>query len=240
MFGILRDVPSGINRVGPVGSASVGSQVSVLPSAGSKTPACHWFTATPNPACSVFKPFVFCPDVVFTPLTESPAIENDPAKANPRFQRKADRRHPLYIAHESVRPLPGDSFDQDVVKTLMEVEADCVCEMDSFLASYDGSCSNELKDLFKDIVESEMKFYPKWTVPYPMKCWWLLWLLWPAIECHCCCVVVHPLRIVDCVLIVGLLSRLFKTQLLFLCCTMPCFWCATIFMMSYRCSCRYL
>lgn len=157
MFSILRDEPSGIN----FGSGSVGSQVSVLPPTGSKIPAAHWFTATPDPALSIFKPFVFCPSVVFTPMTQSPTIENDPAKSKPRFQRTVDRRHPLYQAHEKFLPMRGAHCDPIVVKTLTELEENSVRDLDTFLAAYDESKANELSDLFKDVVESEMKFYLK-------------------------------------------------------------------------------
>ena len=36
-------------------------QISVLsPGAGKNAPAVHWFTATPNPCQSMYKPFIFC------------------------------------------------------------------------------------------------------------------------------------------------------------------------------------
>lgn len=38
------------------------SQVSILKATGI---SCHWFTATPNPKESVFKPFAFAPDAVY-------------------------------------------------------------------------------------------------------------------------------------------------------------------------------
>lgn len=45
-------------------------QVSLL---SSNKPCCHWFTATPNPLLSVFKPFVFTPNVRISLHTRSPA-----------------------------------------------------------------------------------------------------------------------------------------------------------------------
>lgn len=49
---------------------TAGSQISVLPKSG---PCCHWFTATPNPLLSVYKPFVFTPNVRVSPLTRTVA-----------------------------------------------------------------------------------------------------------------------------------------------------------------------
>lgn len=68
MMRILRDRPSGICMTGG-GFRSNGSQVSRLPGAaanghnggsdGTLAAAQHWFTATPDPSRSMFKPFSF-------------------------------------------------------------------------------------------------------------------------------------------------------------------------------------
>lgn len=55
-------------------------QVSVLSPPGSAKPSCHWFTATPDPSISVYKPFVFTPHVQISHLTLSPIPDLDPAK----------------------------------------------------------------------------------------------------------------------------------------------------------------
>jgi secernin len=55
-------------------------KVSVLSAAGSGKPHCHWFTATPNPQESVFKPFIFTPDARISQHTYSPVFDDDPAK----------------------------------------------------------------------------------------------------------------------------------------------------------------
>ena len=67
MFAVLRDEDICFNGDG--GFASTGSQVSqMLPDKVD----CHWFTATPNPILSVFKPFVFCKNSVGSEHTVSP------------------------------------------------------------------------------------------------------------------------------------------------------------------------
>jgi secernin len=55
-------------------------KVSVLSAAGSGKPHCHWFTATPNPQESVFKPFIFTPEAKISQHTYSPVFSDDPAE----------------------------------------------------------------------------------------------------------------------------------------------------------------
>lgn len=126
MFTILRNTDGGICRTGtgPVGSTSVGSQVSVLPSATSARPPVHWFTATPNPAASVFKPFIFVDGLVVSKHVVSPGYgATDPVKMQPRFKSSVDRRHDLYKAQELIRPLPGDDVNTKV-DNLHVIESD--------------------------------------------------------------------------------------------------------------------
>jgi secernin len=159
MFSILRDEASGICRQGF--SVPTGSQVSVLHLPSCKIPCSHWFTATPNPNYSVFKPFIFAPNVTIGQLTISPKYgEEDPVNVKPRFQTKVDRRHYLYKSHEN-----GDYImrkekrGKDLHKILSKLEAQCVDDVQDFLLDFDESKLWEIKDLFKDVVESECKFY---------------------------------------------------------------------------------
>lgn len=59
---------------------------------------------------SIFKPFIFVDDVKLVPKAQSPCFgDDDPAKKEPRFQEKPDRRHELYKAHEWARAvIAGD------------------------------------------------------------------------------------------------------------------------------------
>lgn len=160
MMEVLRNEEGGICRVGKHGSATMGSMVSVIYPASSNRPSCHWFTATPNPKCSFFKPFVFTSSVVMTKHTKSPEFADDPAKALPRFQKQVDRRHGLFKAHsEMIKPLPGDAANEGLVKTLKELESGCLEDLEEFMESFDPDRMDELNELFKDVVESEVKFY---------------------------------------------------------------------------------
>ncbi|XP_044273735.1 secernin-3 isoform X2 [Varanus komodoensis] len=99
MMAILRDKESGINMEG--GFMTTGSMVSILPQEP-HLPCIHFFTGTPDPDRSVFKPFIFVPNITELLKTSSPVFGlEDPVKKQPRFQTKPDRRHELYRKHES-------------------------------------------------------------------------------------------------------------------------------------------
>lgn len=152
---VLRDEGSSINFMGEL--YTVGSQISVL-SLDVNIPHCHWFTATPNPSLSVFKPFIFCSSVDIGEVTSSPATGE---RARASFQTNVDRRHPLFIAHEKARPLmeSDDPIGQRLLSTMQQLEQNCITEMQEFLQSFSESNLNDVQDLFKDISESETKFY---------------------------------------------------------------------------------
>ncbi|XP_037704549.1 secernin-3 isoform X2 [Choloepus didactylus] len=98
MMEILRDKPSGINMEGEF--LTTASMVSILPQ-DSSLPCIHFFTGTPDPERSVFKPFIFVPSISQLLDTISPTFEpEDPVKTKPHFQIKPDRRHPLYQKHQ--------------------------------------------------------------------------------------------------------------------------------------------
>ncbi|KAL3282937.1 hypothetical protein HHI36_006095 [Cryptolaemus montrouzieri] len=137
MFTILRDKPSEICRPCSAGFPTQGSQVSVLSDA---KPSVHWFTATPDASSSVFKPFIFTPNVRISKHTVCP--END--KSAP---------HTLYSLH-------ADAFKKgtDVKNLLRNMEADCVKELELVIENTKEDLS-EFDDLLKDCVETEVKFY---------------------------------------------------------------------------------
>ena len=90
----------------------------------------------------------------------SPAYgDADPAKCKPRFAKKVDREHPLYKTHMKINPLPGTEVDRDLLDTLLNMETQCIGDVEQFLQSYSSDKVGELKDLFKDVVETEMKIY---------------------------------------------------------------------------------
>ncbi|XP_049517478.1 secernin-2 isoform X3 [Dermacentor silvarum] len=158
MMRVLRDKRSGI-CMSSGSFVSTGSQVSVLTPASSNRLCCHWFTGTPDPAHSVFKPFIFCDQVVPSRHIVSPVFEHDPAKTKPRFEFTVDRRHTLYRHHEQALQAmqTGNASGKALHALMTELEAKCIREVDSYLDN-PGS-TQELQELFKDVVESEIKFY---------------------------------------------------------------------------------
>nr|XP_050043231.1 secernin-2-like isoform X1 [Dermacentor andersoni] len=159
MTTVLRDKDSEICRGTEHKRPTAASQVSVLSAASSKRLCCHWFTGTPDPAHSVFKPFIFCDQVVPSRHIVSPVFEHDPAKTKPRFEFTVDRRHTLYRHHEQALQAmqTGSASGKELHALMTELEAKCIREVDSYLDN-PGS-TQELQELFKDVVDSEIKFY---------------------------------------------------------------------------------
>ncbi|ESP02240.1 hypothetical protein LOTGIDRAFT_224981 [Lottia gigantea] len=155
MFQILRNEPSSINFSGEL--VTMASQVSVLqPQNGSMVPDVHWFTGTPNPSLSVFKPFIFSDQPVIGDVTIAPAHDGKPT-----FQTVADRRHTLFKAHEKGRKLmeEGTPNGKRLLQTMKSLEIQCVLDVSEYLQNFDKTKLDEVHDLFKDLTESEVKFY---------------------------------------------------------------------------------
>lgn len=73
-------------------------------------------------------------------------------QVKPRFRRAVDRRHALYKYHEKA----GEGLQT----FLRELETSCVRDVEGFLDSLSsGAVPGEVKELFKDVVEAEIKFY---------------------------------------------------------------------------------
>ena len=158
MMSILRDDPSGIC----MHSGSTGSQVSILPPPQANRLASHWFTATPDPSRSMFKPFLFCEGATIGDKTTSPDFgDADPVKCQPRFQTSVDRRHPLYIAHGKLRSKldKGDAKAKALLSQIRELEEFCVSDVNEVSASVDPASAARVLDIFKHMVDLEMNFY---------------------------------------------------------------------------------
>ncbi|KRY86007.1 Secernin-3 [Trichinella pseudospiralis] len=95
----------------------------------------HFFTGTPDPRSSGFKPFVFSDGCVGSPFTESPKFpdDKDPAKCIPRFKKTVDRRHALYKAHQEIEG--SESRKQKAVENLMEIEKNLLTDVMNALQS---------------------------------------------------------------------------------------------------------
>lgn len=138
MFKILRDTESGICMTADgAGSVTQGSQVSVL---SNTRPNVHWFTATPDPSKSVFKPFVFTRGAAISKHTKC-ATSQEP--------------HTLYTLHSSALQ---KNNKEEVQELLRNMEEECVQELGSVLDRI-GDDLSELDELLKDCVETEVKFY---------------------------------------------------------------------------------
>ncbi|XP_044726887.1 secernin-3 isoform X2 [Chrysoperla carnea] len=143
MFGLLRDGKSGICRTVSEAFPTQGSQVSTLVAQG---PSIHWFTATPDPSHSVYKPFAFTPNVKVSVHTKCP--ENEPGA-----------KHRLYELHEKATSDAKKSGQ--VLPLLCSMEKQCVQELNDLVEEIKQNPDklSELDDLFKDAVETEVKFY---------------------------------------------------------------------------------
>ncbi|XP_043851404.1 secernin-3 isoform X2 [Dromiciops gliroides] len=158
MMEILRDKESGINMEGEFQTTA--SMVSVLPQDPS-LPCIHFLTGTPNPERSVFKPFIFVPNITQLLETNSPTFgREDPVKKKPRFQSKPDRRHALYCKHqEAMERINSD--EETGIKMLEEMrmlEKEILKEMESALQN---KCLDVKRaaNLFSQSVKNEMKIY---------------------------------------------------------------------------------
>jgi len=145
MIAILRDEKSGICMIDESGRGytSTGSQVSVLTSTNknkSQVDACHFFTGTPNPKLSLFKPFIFSDKVELGPLTVSTPSEIT-----------SERIHPLYSAHKKA------TREQLEDKRLKDFEHEGIMEIIGKLKSSDENNSDTYETLFHDTVSAEIE-----------------------------------------------------------------------------------
>lgn len=121
-------------RAGGSDQNLLSSHVSVLSRSGL---SCHWFTATPNPVESVYKPFIFTPGAKISPLTKIP---------------DGDTQTLLHKLHSNRKW-------ENVGDLLTSLESTCVDEVNRFISEHSGEPNQELDELMKDCVEAEVKFY---------------------------------------------------------------------------------
>ncbi|XP_076873374.1 secernin-2 [Brachyhypopomus gauderio] len=158
MMKILRDKAHGI-CMDSGGFCSTGSMVSILPR-DTTMPCVHFFTATPDPSRSVFKPFIFSERVAPVAMVRSPEYgPDDPVRLQPRFQHRVDRKHELYEAHQTALAIMEASPDAGVSLqgTMRFLESQCLQEIEAMLRG--ELQGQELGDLFFDCVDTEIKFY---------------------------------------------------------------------------------
>lgn len=160
MMGILRDKESGINMEGMF--MTTGSMVSVIPR-NPTLPGVHYFTATPDPERSVFKPFIFVKNLIPLKETTSPTYgQDDPVKKKPRFQCKPDRKHELFVKHELVAAITESYKDRGkkITESLRQLEKEKMAQMEGLLTH--GIEEPDIwADLFSSSVKEEMAVYNK-------------------------------------------------------------------------------
>ncbi|XP_018531290.1 secernin-3 isoform X1 [Lates calcarifer] len=160
MMDILRDKDSGINMEGTF--MTTGSMVSVIPT-NPDLPGVHYFTATPDPESSVFKPFIFVKYAKDLKETTSPSYgPDDPVKKKPRFRSKPDRKHGLFVKHEVMAAIIDTYKDrgQKIIENMRQLEKAKMTEMEKFLS--DGIEEPDfLVNLFSSSIQEEMATYSK-------------------------------------------------------------------------------
>nr|XP_006972497.1 secernin-3 isoform X2 [Peromyscus maniculatus bairdii]XP_006972498.1 secernin-3 isoform X2 [Peromyscus maniculatus bairdii]XP_042131402.1 secernin-3 isoform X2 [Peromyscus maniculatus bairdii]XP_042131403.1 secernin-3 isoform X2 [Peromyscus maniculatus bairdii] len=156
MAEILRDKPSGINMKGEF--LTTASMVSVLPQ-DSSLPCIHFFTGTPHPERSVFKPFIFVPHVSQLLDTKSPTFELERLMAKKPYI-KPDRRHLLYQKHQQALEVMSNSKENS--KTMLDhmrkLEKEVFEEMESILQNKHLDV-DKIVNLFPQCVKDEIKIY---------------------------------------------------------------------------------
>uniref|UniRef100_K7FB42 Secernin-2 n=1 Tax=Pelodiscus sinensis TaxID=13735 RepID=K7FB42_PELSI len=159
------EVPQPAARIPPcmevAGRSGIESQMGKL-TASPPSPPLIVSAPVPLPGRSVFKPFVFVASVTPVPQAMSPGFgDEDPVRKVPRFQRRVDRRHQLYRAHQAALQLleTDQEQGQTLQQTMRELERQGLEAMKDVLAGRIPLNPEELADLFLDCVETEIKCY---------------------------------------------------------------------------------
>ncbi|KAH9520070.1 Secernin-3 [Bulinus truncatus] len=152
MFKVLRDEDGGICMMDG-GFITAGSQVSILLPKNSPAPNVHWFTGTPNPATSIYKPFFFGPGAAVGNVTVSPAKEAG--------AEQGERGHALYQGHKRLCNLMDTQEEKghSILSQLRELEKKCCEDVDEIVASYDEASFPKLKQIFQHLAMMELNFY---------------------------------------------------------------------------------
>ncbi|PNI86471.1 SCRN3 isoform 5 [Pan troglodytes] len=156
MMEILRDKPSGINMEGEF--LTTASMVSILPQ-DSSLPCIHFFTGTPDPERSVFKPFIFVPHISQLLDTSSPTFElEDLVKKKSHF--KPDRRHPLYQKHQQALEVVNNNEEKAkiMLDNMRKLEKELFREMESILQNKHLDVE-KIVNLFPQCTKDEIQIY---------------------------------------------------------------------------------
>ncbi|XP_061647924.1 secernin-3 isoform X1 [Phyllopteryx taeniolatus] len=156
MMDILRDKESGINMEGMF--MTTGSMVSVVP-VDPALPGVHYFTATPSPERSVFKPFIFVENMKVE-LKETTSPSYGPVKKS-HFQSKPDRKHSLFTKHDVVSAVETHKGrGERLTREMRRLESERMKQMEGILC-HGIKQPDTLLDLFSSAVQDEMELYSK-------------------------------------------------------------------------------
>lgn len=118
-----------------------GSQVSCLSATNVNV---HWFTATPDPGRSFYKPFVFTQNN--KPMPPEIMTPNEPNGENHLYKMHIERM--------------GTMEDAQITRGCKRLEAECRARMEKYLDTPVGQSNlSELDDLFKECVDAEINLY---------------------------------------------------------------------------------
>ncbi|CAH0578201.1 unnamed protein product [Chrysodeixis includens] len=141
MLDVLRHKDSRICRGCDDTFPTQGSQVSLL---SNKSTSVHWFTGTPDPSVSFFKPFIFSAKAEISPYIVSP---DEPP-----------REHRLYKAHlDLMTKKDGDK----IIEKLRQMETDRIAEIEEFINKPEQDSLHDLDNLLRDCVQTEVDLYEK-------------------------------------------------------------------------------
>ena len=144
------------------GQARLASQMSVLPADASSLP-CHWFTATADPALSLFKPFIFCDGASIGDKTRCPVQHSDDREEGSASSSSL-HAHPLWKAHQKfVGHLEGgDSRAEGVLQNMKELGTNCLDDLEEVMRNGGAdstATTSRVASLFQHMVDLEMNFY---------------------------------------------------------------------------------
>lgn len=130
----------------------------------------HWFTGTPDPSVSFFKPFIFTaraqssphtisPDEVISSLNISSININISAIKQFFFLSQPPREHRLYKLHMDC--MTKKDADKAIEK-VRQMETNRIAEIEELIQNQSSEQNtHDLDNLFKDCVETEIELYEK-------------------------------------------------------------------------------
>ena len=143
--------------------STVSSMVSALSSADS-APSIHWFTGTPLPDWSMFKPIIFCDGLSIGSATLSPSYgKDDPVNTKPRFQNEVKREHLLWEEHSKLLKMMDSQPKKAefIRENMQQLEGLCRQDVEEMVKLWDGGASANIAKaahIFEHMIDLELNF----------------------------------------------------------------------------------